>query len=249
MLYSEVVVRNGSVDLVGAWALPTLSFCGAIGCRQRWSREESDQPEEGAERPSAVERRCSRDVSEDVRALLSPVVSAAGLELVDVETGPGRIRVVVDCEGGVGIDALAQANRVVSRALDEEDPFPGSYTLEVSSPGLERPLRTPEHFRRAAGSTVSVRTKGLDGSLRRVRGRLASVDDEGFVLEDDELPGGQLELTYSHVDRARTIFEWGPSRGAPRPGGKKKSAESGRPGRPQRVTPSGSDGEERVKTQ
>ncbi len=85
----------------------------------------------------------------------------------------------VDRPGGVDLDALAEANRAVSRALDELDPFPGRYTLEVSSPGLERRLRTPAHFARAVGETVTVRTLPGTAAVRRVRGVLAAADDDG----------------------------------------------------------------------
>ena len=135
---------------------------------------------------------------------------------------------MVDKEGGVDLDALAEANRALSRALDDLDPIPGRYTLEVSSPGLERRLRTPEHFARATGELVTVRTLPHVAGERRLRGRVASCDETGFVLEDPELPGGSQRVAYADVERARTVFEWGspasagkaegrsPSRGARR---------------------------------
>ncbi len=84
----------------------------------------------------------------DLAGALSPVLEARGLDLVDVEVHGAQLTVFVDREGGVGLDELGEATRDVSAALDELDPMPGRYTLSVSSPGLERRLRTPAHFAR-----------------------------------------------------------------------------------------------------
>ena len=82
----------------------------------------------------------------------------------------------------IDIDAIAEATRIVSRELDVHDPIPSRYTLEVSSPGLERPLRTPAHFLRAVGQQVAVRTNpGVEGD-RRVTGLLTTADDTGIVV-------------------------------------------------------------------
>jgi ribosome maturation factor RimP len=157
-------------------------------------------------------------VSEDLFRALSPVVGDCGLELVDVETGPGLVRVTVDRPGGgADLEMLAGANRAVSRALDDLDPMPGRYTLEVTSPGLERRLRTPEHFARAVGEVVSVRTTPGGASTRRVQGQLTAADPDGFTIEGADVPGGTLRLGYDAVERARTVFEWGPGTGGARP--------------------------------
>jgi ribosome maturation factor RimP len=151
-------------------------------------------------------------VVEDLYEALRPVVAAHDLELVDVEAGAGLVRVTVDREGGVDLDGLASANRALSAALDELDPLPGRYTLEVSSPGVERRLRTPAQFARAVGETVSVRlAAGADGA-RRLEGRLAGADGEGLELEG---PDGPVRVRYDAIDRARTVFTWGP---LPKPG-------------------------------
>ncbi|MGP8058243.1 MAG: ribosome maturation factor RimP [Acidimicrobiales bacterium] len=142
---------------------------------------------------------------------LSPILAASGLDLVDLEVRSGAVRVTVDREGGVDLDALAQVNRAVSAALDELDPIPGRYTLEVSSPGVERRLRTPAHFARALGETVSVRTVPGTAGVRRLLGRLAEADATGIVVEGPEVPGGSARLGYDEVERARTVFEWGPA--------------------------------------
>ncbi len=165
-------------------------------------------------------------MSDELHDALSPLLAAHGLDLVDVELGPGLVRVTVDRPGGVDLDGLAAANRVVSSALDELDPMPGRYTLEVSSPGVERRLRTPEQFTRAVGETVTVRTLPASGEVRRVQGRLTEADGDGFCLEGPEVAGGSLRLPYDHVERARTVFEWG-AKPAPSPSRRPASRKGG----------------------
>ncbi len=157
-------------------------------------------------------------------AVLRPVVSAAGLELVDVELRSGVLLVTVDRPGGVDLQALTDANRVVSDVLDELDPIPGTYSLEVSSPGVERTLRTPDHFARAVGESVSIKTRPQVPGERRLRGRLVAADDQGFELEMDDETAGRRRLSYTDIDRARTVFVWGPE---PRRGNGKDAASTG----------------------
>jgi len=165
---------------------------------------------------------------QDLFALLQPVVTGAGLELVDVEMKSGVLQVTVDREGGVDLEALTDANRAVSTLLDEVDPIPGRYSLEVSSPGIERPLRTPAHFAKAVGSTVSVKTRPQVPGERRLRGTLVSSDDDGFVLAVEGSGEEPVRLAYADVDRVRTVFVWGgqdtPGTPAPKqkPGQKKQ---------------------------
>ncbi len=140
--------------------------------------------------------------------LLASTVAPVGLELLDLEVRPGLVRLVVDGPGGAQLEAIADATRSVSRLLDEHDPQPGHrYTLEVTSPGVERPLRTPGHFVRAVGETITVRTAAGDPGTRRHTGRLVAADDEGFVVEcaDD---AGVHRFGYDEIERARTVFEW-----------------------------------------
>jgi ribosome maturation factor RimP len=155
-------------------------------------------------------------VAETLYGELSPTVDALGLELVDVELSGATVRVTVDRDGGIDLDGLAEANRAVSGALDRLDPIPGRYTLEVSSPGLERRLRRPEHFARALGETVSVRLLPGTGEVRRFRGRLAGADERGVRVEGPEVPGGSAHVSYDTIERARTVFEWG-AKPAPSP--------------------------------
>lgn len=161
--------------------------------------------------------------------LLAPVLATVGLDLYDVEVGPGLVRVTVDRPGHVDLDDLAKANGVVSAALDQADPLPGRYTLEVSSPGVERRLRSPKHYRGAVGETVSVRTHPGRDLPRRVTGLLAAADDQGFDLEGPEVPEGRLRVAYDSVERARTVFAWGSRPPAGSPGRRPRSAAR-RPG-------------------
>ena len=109
---------------------------------------------------------------------LSPILQARGLDLIDVELNGAQLTVFVDREGGIGLDELGDATRDVSAALDDIDPIPGRYTLSVSSPGLERRLRTPAHYARAVGEKVTVRVDAGVGACpprhrhARQRGRV-----------------------------------------------------------------------------
>jgi ribosome maturation factor RimP len=147
----------------------------------------------------------------DLTGALSPLLAARGLDLVDVEVQGAQVTVFVDREGGVGLDELGEATREVSAALDELDPMPGRYTLSVSSPGLERRLRTPAHFARAVGETVTIRIDSGTSEVRRVTGTLAAADETGCTLAGSDVPAGELRIGYDQIERARTVFEWGPA--------------------------------------
>jgi len=145
---------------------------------------------------------------EELFSTLEPVVTAADLELVDVEFRSGVLLVTVDRASGVDLEALTDANRAVSSVLDELDPIPGRYTLEVSSPGVERTLRTPAQFVRAVGEQVTVKTRPHVPGERRIRGRLSGSDENGLELEVTD-PPRTVRLSYSDIDKARTVYEWG----------------------------------------
>ena len=142
-----------------------------------------------------------------VREIVVPLVEAAELDLYDLDLAGGVLQVLVDRPGGADIGAVSRLARVISRALDEHDPIDGNYALEVSTPGLERPLRTPDHFSRAIGSSVKIKTKpGTDGE-RRVEGTIAEADDTSVAVQDAD--GERHRLRYDDIERARTTFEWG----------------------------------------
>ena len=127
---------------------------------------------------------------------LEPVAQENGYEIVTVEVSPRKpptIRVYIDTEGGVSFDELSAAQEWINAIMDDIDPFPGAYQLEVSSPGIDRPLRTPEHFERFAGETVQVSTdKPIDGRGKWT-GTLLGCED-GLVKLDVDGQAVSLEL-------------------------------------------------------
>ena len=145
-------------------------------------------------------------VTDRVGSLLAPLCDRVGVELLDVEYEGGVIRVTVDHPDGVGMDAIASLTREVSRALDHEDPVKGRYTLEVSSPGLERSLKRPGHFMRAIGSTVTVKTRPDADGDRRVQGTLEAADEGGITVRTTE--DVVRVLRHDEIQKARTVFEW-----------------------------------------
>jgi len=155
--------------------------------------------------------------TEQVTRLAEPICADLGVELYDVEHKSGTVRVTVDRDGGVDIDTISLLTRELSRALDHDDPLPGRYTLEVSSPGLERQLRRPDHFAKAHGSTVKVKTKPQVEGDRRAEGVLVASDGETFTIEVDGPLGERRRYRYDDIDSVRTVFVWGPT---PKPGSK-----------------------------
>ena len=150
-------------------------------------------------------------VEDEVRAQMEPILDDLGVELIDVDWGGARLRLTVDTSEGIPTSLLATATRNISRELDAADPIPGKFTLEVTSPGLERPLRRPEHFARALGDEVTVKLTGeaaADGD-RRVRGVLTAADEERIVLDTGD--GASRTIEMADIAKARTIFEWGPT--------------------------------------
>lgn len=146
---------------------------------------------------------------ERVERAVAPVVQSSGLELVDVELQSRTLRVVVDRPGGVDLDTIGATTSAISRLLDDGDLMPGGrYELEVSSPGVERRLRRPDHFAAQVGKQVAVKTKpGVPGE-RRVEGLLVATDDSGFTLEGEGVEGGRRRIAYGEVEKANTIFDW-----------------------------------------
>ncbi|MBX3314844.1 MAG: ribosome maturation factor RimP [Actinobacteria bacterium] len=158
-------------------------------------------------------------MTERLLALVAPVIAEHDVELYDLELAGGTLRLTIDRPGGVDLEAIGSVTRAVSRLIDEHDPIPGGFTLEVTSPGLERALRTPEHFAKAVGETVNLKTRaGVEGD-RRLKGTIEAADDTGVTV----VPEGSDEprtLTYDQIERARTVFDWGPT---PKPGTRRPS--------------------------
>ena len=134
---------------------------------------------------------------------LAPLVVGLGYELWELEYSPGRgsgfLRLYIDAEAGITLDDCERVSRTVSEVLDAEDPIPGHYTLEVSSPGLERPLRTAEHFARYVGGTVSVETVQAFEGRRRFMGALTAAGAETVEVEVD---GKRWTLPLSGIRKA-----------------------------------------------
>jgi ribosome maturation factor RimP len=152
---------------------------------------------------------------------LRPMLSSLGLELYDVEFSGGTLNVVVNRPGGVDLEALTKANRTISEWLDANDPIAGRFTLDVSSPGLERRLRTPAHFASAVGELVTLRELRNGESTRRLEGTLTSVDETTLTIDDNEL--GAVTVALDAIERARTVFAWGATKPATSKGTKASS--------------------------
>jgi ribosome maturation factor RimP len=163
--------------------------------------------------------------TDSIRALAQPPLASVGLRLWDVEVTADVVRVLVDRDGGIDLDALSDASRVMSALFDAHDEIApdGQYQLEVSSPGLERTLRTPEHFGEYLGATVTVKTAvDVDGT-RRHRGVLAGADETGIALIPETAVADTVptSIPYNQIERARTVLDWGP---APKPGSRPKTS-------------------------
>ena len=146
------------------------------------------------------------EITDRLAGLLAGPIEALGLDLeaVDLSKAGKRsvLRVAVDKDGGVDLDDVADATREVSRLLDESDVMGGgSYTLEVSSPGVDRPLTLPRHWRRNAGRLVKVSLSGGD----EVTGRIGAVDDDGAVLD---VEGDPQRVVFADVSKARIQIEF-----------------------------------------
>ena len=141
--------------------------------------------------------------------VVEPYVAAEGIELDDIEvvgnTGGRIVRITVDDQRPVAVGRLAELSRGISRLLDEEDPIAGSYTMEVSSPGLERKLRRPRHYEKAVGTTVKVKTHSEIDGEKHHSGVLVAANGDGFVVDADR---GERRIPYRDVASARTVFVW-----------------------------------------
>ncbi len=159
-----------------------------------------------------------------VRKIVEPIASDLQLHLYDIEQRGGTLRITLDTfpgsPGSVDLAQLALATRLISREFDHEDPMPGKYTLEVSSPGVERNLRLPEHFQREIGKLITVRLANVEAAERRLEGELIAADDTTITLRvaaTKKTPAADRVVEIAGIDRAKTVFVWGP---APKPGSK-----------------------------
>jgi ribosome maturation factor RimP len=156
-----------------------------------------------------VETMKRTDIVHEVEILLQPITRALGLETVDVQVaGEARrtvLRVLVDRpEGGITVEECAKVNETLGRQFDLYDFFPHPYTLEVSSPGLDRPLRTDEEFRRFAGRRAEVVTGEPVGGQRRFRGVLLGVVGDDVMVQMDQR---QVAIPKAQIQQARLVVE------------------------------------------
>ena len=155
-------------------------------------------------------------IEHEIQRLIEPLVADFGAEVFDVTWGGGRLKVAVEAPGGIDTTTLSQVSRTISQELDLHDPIPSRYTLEVSSPGLERRLRCPEHFAKSIGRTVTVKLR--DGKTRlsgviveatdaevtlRVEGDAisdASSDTGSDVSNDIEVVSNDIEVVSNDIE-------------------------------------------------
>jgi ribosome maturation factor RimP len=144
---------------------------------------------------------------ERLTRLVEPVVEGLGYELVGLEfDSRARVfRVYIDQPGGVTLDDCTRVSHQLSGMMDVEDPIPGEYQLEISSPGMDRPLFTVEHFRRFSGSLIRLQlVRALEGR-RRFKGRLGEVEGDSILLQED---GVEYRIPFESIEKARVIPEF-----------------------------------------
>ena len=149
----------------------------------------------------------------DAEALVRPVVEREGFEFVEAihvrEAGRPVLRVVVDRSGGADLDALSELSGQVSRALEDGGYESGPYQLEVSTPGLERPLKRPAHFQRSIGEQVKVKMTAPTAGSRTHTGTLVSADEEGITIAVSSNEGTEeRRVPYADIASARTVVDW-----------------------------------------
>jgi ribosome maturation factor RimP len=144
---------------------------------------------------------------ERLTALLEPVIADLGYELLLLEFSPNKssamLRLFIDSADGINLDDCAKVSREVAATLDVEDPIKQSYQLEVSSPGMDRPLVKPEHFQRFRGELVRIETLApMAGNRRRFRGTLLEATEHDVTVQ---MPDGAVTLAFAEIERARLV--------------------------------------------
>ncbi len=143
--------------------------------------------------------------------LAAPLANAEGMEIVDIELqhegsrGGKVLRLYLDKDGGPSVDDLSRVSRELSDLLDAEDAVPGAYTLEVSSPGINRPLKRPEHFARFVGKRIRVRTRDKIAGRRSFLGILGDVSEDKIRVTAD---GAEYEIPFSMIEKSNYEHDW-----------------------------------------
>ncbi|WP_417464129.1 ribosome maturation factor RimP [Kordiimonas sp.] len=147
------------------------------------------------------------DAADNIAALIEPTVSALGYELIRVTYGGGRkptLQIMAEKpDGSMGVEDCAKLSRELSLILDVEDPLPGEYLLEVSSPGIDRPLTRPKDFERWLGFEAKVELGTQMDGRRRYRGRMTSFTGDMLTMETDE---GVVELEFGEIAKAKLLM-------------------------------------------
>ena len=147
--------------------------------------------------------------AKQLQALLEPSVAALGYELLGIEhLSQGRhslLRIYIDSPDGITVEDCERVSHQVSGVLEVEDPIKGAYTLEVSSPGLDRPLFKPEHYERFVGEQVQVRLVRPQDGRRKFKGQLTGLRDGNVVLDVD---GHEVVLAWEDIDKAHLVPQW-----------------------------------------
>ena len=148
----------------------------------------------------------SSALEKQIESLLKPIVEDMGYEFWGCEYVPtGRhatLRIYIDKPAGVTVDDCADVSHEVSGVLDVEDPVPGAYNLEISSPGLDRPLMSPAHFERYAGEEIQLRSAVPVMGRKRFKGALTAVNDEGVEVEVD---GERYFIPFEEIEKANLV--------------------------------------------
>jgi ribosome maturation factor RimP len=143
--------------------------------------------------------------------LAAPLVECERMEIVDIElrhegSRGGRVlRLYLDKEGGPNVDDLSRISRQLSELLDTEDTIDGTYTLEVSSPGINRPLKKPAHFARFVGKRIRVRTRDLIDGRRSFLGILGQVVEDSVILTQE---GKRYQIPFSMIEKSNYDHDW-----------------------------------------
>lgn len=189
------------------------------------------------------------DKATDISNLLSPTVQALGLELLGIEylpsPGGALLRLYIDIPTGttgegdaprmVGIEDCEAVSREVSAQLDVEDPISGHYTLEVSSPGVDRPLFTVAQFARFLGEQARIGLKLPQDGRRKLQGRIVAAEGEYIDFEVDAKPAPQrVSVAFDNIDKARLVPDWAalgfaPEKPGRKPGDKAAKKPGGKP--------------------
>jgi ribosome maturation factor RimP len=144
--------------------------------------------------------------AEEIRDMLAPTVEALGLELLGVEyapsTGSAMLRLYIDKEAGVGIEDCEAVSREVSALLDVNDPIASEYTLEVSSPGIDRPLFGAAQFARHVGDEAKIALRVPQEGRRRLQGRIARVEGDRVVIAEEKQ---EYEVAEANIEKARLV--------------------------------------------